>query len=287
MTLQAAAPTEGLVLHYAFPGNARDATHLQNHGTAFSAELTADRFGEPNSAYRFNGTGAFIEGVSGLPEMDSLTVSLWIALDSWVQLQNPGVPAIIFFEGDDGPGRDLVIYTLGGFHFGVKSNQGLNYYNWLPPLGVWTHLVCVADTSAQTLSMWINGQKVAEAPFAGGANIGYHEPVNLGRRPGGYNDWFFAGKLDDIRVYDRPLSPLEIASLHSAELGNAGSLSIEIETLRLTFGVVPGERYILQSSADLVTWNDYGAPFQATAATHTASVNATEQRTFWRVLSRP
>lgn len=283
----AAAPVEGLILHWPLDGDARDATHLQNHGQVAGAALAENRFGEPNSAFRFNGTGAFIEGAAPLPESESLTISMWFALDSWVQLQNPGVPHIMFFEGDDGSGRDVVIYTLGGIHFGVKSNEGLNYYNWLPPLGVWTHLICVADAPQRKLSMWINGAKVAEKEFSGGANIGAHAPVNLGRRPGSYNDWFFAGAIDQVRVYDRALSELEIASLHAAERGNAGEMSIEIETLRLTFGVIPGDRYILQSSADLLSWSDYGAPFQATAAEHTASVQAVGQGTFWRVLSSP
>jgi hypothetical protein len=184
-TARAAAPTDGLVLHYSFSGNANDATHLMNNGVSFGATLAADRFGVENSAYHFNGTGAYMQAAGPLPEMASATVSLWLSLDSWLQYQNWGAPQVVFFEGDDGPGRDFGCYLIGGVHFFVKANEGLSYFNWMPPVGVWTHLVCVADAENQKMSIWINGRKVKEGPFSGGANIGYHAQFNLGRRPAG------------------------------------------------------------------------------------------------------
>lgn len=281
------APVDGLVLNYKFSGNSLDSGPLQNHGQAVGATLTADRFGQPDSAYQFNGTGAYVEGLAALPETASVTVSLWLRLDSWVQLQNWGAPQVIFFEGDDGPGHDFACYILGGFHFITKGGSQLDYNNWLPNVGTWIHLVCMDDALSGKMAIWVDGKKVSEGPSLGAANIGYHAPFNLGRRPGGYNDWFVAAAIDEVRIYDRALSDVEIGLLHSAEAGTARNLRISIETLRLTMGLEPGKRYILQSSPDLEAWTDFGNAFVATASTQIVSVNVFDAARFWRVLERP
>jgi len=51
----------GLVAYYPFNGNANDESGYGNHGTIHGGvTLTADRHGNPNSAYRFNGTNGYI-----------------------------------------------------------------------------------------------------------------------------------------------------------------------------------------------------------------------------------
>src|SRR5208282_5892757 len=51
---------QGLVAYYPFNGNANDASGNGNNGTVYGATLTADRFGNPNAAYSFNGASAYI-----------------------------------------------------------------------------------------------------------------------------------------------------------------------------------------------------------------------------------
>jgi len=45
---------KGLVAYYPFNGNANDESENGNNGTVNGATLTSDRFGIPNSAYRFD-----------------------------------------------------------------------------------------------------------------------------------------------------------------------------------------------------------------------------------------
>ena len=135
--------------------------------------------------------------------------------------------------------------------------------------------------------MWINGKLATETAFPGDANAGFHAPFNLGRRPGVYNDWFFAGKMDDVRVYNRALSAGEITHLHNIERGVTNALAISIETVRLTLNVVPGSRYVLQSSFDLLAWSNHGEPFVPTTAVVTTSVNVLESGKFWRLIEAP
>lgn len=284
---EAVAPTEGLVVYFPFSGSALDAGPLGNDGNLSGALLSPDRFGRVDSALHLGGTGDYLEANDALPDSESLTVSLWLALDSWVQVQNWGAPQVLFFEGDDGGGHDVACYIMGGFHFAVKSNEGLDYVNWLPSLHSWIHLVCVADAIQQRMSLWIDGKQVKEGPFTRGANAGYHAPFNLGRRPGGYNDWFLAGSLDEVRVYNRALTAEEIGILYAVDAGRADGVRIAVETVRITMDVIPGTSYLLQSSPDLTTWTDYGSAFVATSANHTVSVNAVESGRYWRLIQAP
>src|SRR4051794_3817806 len=52
--------TNGLVAYYPFNGNANDASGNGRNGTVHGATLAADRFGNTNAAYSFNGTSAYI-----------------------------------------------------------------------------------------------------------------------------------------------------------------------------------------------------------------------------------
>jgi hypothetical protein len=54
------APTSGLVAYYKFNGNASDSNGHNNHGSVNNVTLTADRFGNANKAYSFNGINSYI-----------------------------------------------------------------------------------------------------------------------------------------------------------------------------------------------------------------------------------
>ena len=48
-------PSEGLVAYYPFNGNANDVSENGNNGTVSCATLTANKDGDENSAYSFDG----------------------------------------------------------------------------------------------------------------------------------------------------------------------------------------------------------------------------------------
>ena len=71
----------GLVAHYPFNGNANDIIG-DNHGIVYGATLTADRFGNSNSAYDFDGVDDYIEKNNPSEALNigsqSWTVFLWV-----------------------------------------------------------------------------------------------------------------------------------------------------------------------------------------------------------------
>ena len=72
-------------------------------------------------------------------------------------------------------------------------------------LNTWTHLAVTFDGS--TLRMFVNGVQVSSASVAGsmGASTG---PLRIG----GDSVWgeYFKGQIDEVRIYNRALSPGEI-----------------------------------------------------------------------------
>lgn len=92
------------------------------------------------------------------------------------------------------------------------------------------------------------------------------------------------GTLTEVRVYNRALSAAEITTLYALDAGITKSLDIAVETVRLTMHVVPGKRYLLQSSSDLKSWVDFGTAFVPDTAVYQATVNVGGTWSFWRVV---
>jgi hypothetical protein len=75
--------------------------------------------------------------------------------------------------------------------------------------GVWYHVAGVVD--GENRSLYINGQLDTSAgnPVAISTNI--VAPIIIGRAGGG--GYYFPGIIDDVRIYDKPLSAGEISIL--------------------------------------------------------------------------
>jgi hypothetical protein len=78
--------TDSIIGYYPFNNNANDESGNNNNGIVNGASLVVDRFGNPNSAYLFDGVDDFIE----LPDLnattddtnDEFTISAWIKTSS-------------------------------------------------------------------------------------------------------------------------------------------------------------------------------------------------------------
>jgi hypothetical protein len=71
---------QGLLAYYPFSGNANDASGNNNHGTAQNGiQLTTDKFGNPNSAYRFDGVDDhIIVSDNGKLSPKKISVVAWV-----------------------------------------------------------------------------------------------------------------------------------------------------------------------------------------------------------------
>src|SRR6185312_11005406 len=100
----------GLVAYYPFTGNANDISGNGNNPIFNNATLTTDRFGNPNSAYSFNGVDNYIQ----IPNSPSLNPANQISICAWVKAagfyQGPchGNNIIMKGDGDYLPGNYMI-----------------------------------------------------------------------------------------------------------------------------------------------------------------------------------
>ncbi|HZM27048.1 MAG TPA: LamG domain-containing protein, partial [Gemmatimonadales bacterium] len=83
------------------------------------------------------------------------------------------------------------------------------------PLNAWTHLAATHDGT--TLRLYVNGVQVGSRAVAGALL------TSTGAlRIGGNSIWgeFFQGRIDEVRVYNRALSPSEILTDMNTRVGS-------------------------------------------------------------------
>lgn len=200
-----------------FSGNAIDSSGLANTGTVTGTTITSNcaRYGCRN----FSASGkidlpALGTSVSG---GNPRTISVWVNPSTATGIQT------IYGSGT------VAIDTLGTLHFNVGtkdaywagSSDDWHTPNNAIPLSTWTHVVFTysgGTTSSSTVHIYINA--VDQTLTFAGANhtpntnnsqysIGY-DPTTAGRN--------FSGMIDDVKVYNRALSALEVTQLYSLGL---------------------------------------------------------------------
>ncbi|MDR9398836.1 MAG: hypothetical protein RI562_07215, partial [Salibacter sp.] len=131
-TLPPNVPSNGLIAWYPFNGNANDESTFNNDGNLFGGvSLTTDRFGNPNSAYDFDGVDDFIE-VDPPNEMvfgsnTSYTVNLWIDPDNLPPLNNKQQ---IFhkYACPYGLGDDIIaMFLIDSLKFNNRGDNGSSH----------------------------------------------------------------------------------------------------------------------------------------------------------------
>jgi hypothetical protein len=215
--LVAQIPTSGLIAHYPFNGNANDATIYSNHGAVTNATLTTDRFGNPNSAYSFNGVNSVIQAPDALHLRPvNMTASVWVYNQSTSGFHSIVGKSIGTSVCDS---WQIFIYgTAGGVPFSAVScsdaGSGFTPFLVTPRTdNVWVHLVYVFDDDNNLVKLYKNNVLVQNEATSN--SIAYdNRPLMMGLTyEGGNLDFPFNGKIDDVRLYNRALNTTEIAAL--------------------------------------------------------------------------
>ena len=208
-------PTSGLLAWWGM-ANATDATTNGNTLTAFNLIPTTDRFGNANSAYAFDGTSSYLTRTSfghTFTQAGSFSVSIWIKKTNnnvGVAIMSGSTASLNFIW--------LVQSDATKAIFGTNKQQSAWFWtnattNFV--LNQWEHYVGVY--SGNTMTFYRNGvlqgtttnthTNVAQAVL----------PFWIGR---GVSGDYFTGSLDDIGIWNRALTPNEVAILFQSPLGS-------------------------------------------------------------------
>ncbi len=220
------ATEKGLKAFFPFNGNAYDLSGNGLHGTIQSGILNSKgrknydngSLNFPGGSGNFNGVGVLVNHDPILNFNDSYSFSLWFKYNA----NNSDDYQMLFSKGRDvnnSYGLSLKPSTgrLSFFH----NNGNLTVYEAAGTLSnfesVWKNISGVVDRKSKTIYLYIDGQLLAKKTYSNLSNImsstnplgiGFHEGDNGIRYP-------VNGLIDEVRFYDKALTPCEINNLYS------------------------------------------------------------------------
>jgi hypothetical protein len=218
--------TNGLVAYYPFNGNANDESGYGNNLTNYGATLCADRFGNSNQAYLFNGSNFLGSSNSPLTQVDNWTVAAWLQPASLSQATAYAI-CVGYDNGESGDG--FAIGMSGGnelwaFFPGVTFDDGDFGF---PSTNQWYHVVM--SRSSGTTTLYVNGNAINTSPIL----TTPAKPTSFEVGSGG-SDRFFAGAVGDVRVYDHAFTASEVQTIYD----NGTNSLLPVITERLTNEIV-------------------------------------------------
>ena len=212
-------PTNGLVGWWPFDGNANDESGNGNNGAATGPTLSVDRFGLQNSCYHFNNNGSItIQTLQFNNYVSSgFTISYWFTMEDSVS----SALRHFLFSNYDGVNGLQIEYYPGpsiGFRHSLRtataSPPEINYNHIFTNANSWKHAVFI--WSPPTLTTYINGAMVDQSSNAGITNLAVCCSIVTKFGSQWNNTSPHKGKLDDVGVWNRPLTPAEVQDLYTA-----------------------------------------------------------------------
>jgi hypothetical protein len=245
--------TNNLVLHLRFEGNAQDSSGRGNNGTASTtpgpnyvtgqvgaqaAELTTTLSGTTVSSASWVHLGTPADLLFG--SATSFTVGMWVKLPA------AGVPGDVPFIGTatnaaNNPGWFIgPSYQAGGWQWNFDDNPdtfGANGPDNSINDGQWHNFVVVTDRAGAVVRTYLDGILVSSVNITGLDSLDVGGPVTIGQDPTHTYPEAATFALDDIGIWRRALTPLEVANVESA--GRAGNSFDTVGTPSVTLSIAP------------------------------------------------
>lgn len=218
-----------LVGHWKMNDNAADtdvADASGNGHTGTASQNTEDMTatGKINEALDFNGTDDYVNitGASALRLTDGGTIMAWIEPDG---LGGGSVGRIADKGTTTSATNGFMFYVYANnvlaFRVDAASNNTTSSANAFS-LDAWTHVAVVFTAEGRTL--YADGVDVTAS---GGDETGLPPDVagdlRIGNRAGA-TDRAFDGAIDDVRIYKRPLTQLEIQAIYNSGSGTESAI---------------------------------------------------------------
>ena len=221
-------PPGGVTAAYAF-NEGTGATATDASGTGLNGTLmngTSWGGGHTAGAVQLDGVDDFVDlgNPAALQLTGSMTVSAWINSaaypedDAAIVSKRSGAEIGYQLDTTVDKGSRTIGFKLtnssGGqmFRYGAQALQS----------NTWYHVAGVYDAGARTLHVYLNGQ-LDDGLLQGTVTATQQNAAvnaNIGRRP--FGSYLTNGRIDDVRIYNRPLTQAEIQADMSAGVAPSG-----------------------------------------------------------------
>jgi|GEM_PF-384136 len=255
--------------------------------------------GKQGQAFSLNGTNADVK----VPASSNLNVSSF-TIDAWInpttvsnsapvaEYNNNGTLGPHFWISAANNPFNLLFNYPGALYANIVDTAGHNHVfatnnggGCCSPLavpivqGVWQHVALTFDQPSGNAVMYINGVVVDQANFGSITPNTANLPLYFGNRPGGAR---FNGGIDEVHVFNRALTPTEIAAI----AGQTGLCSTNLEQVTVSAGqnqtiTLPANSVNLTGTATdpsggtpQVSWSQLSGPTIATISSPTSTATA-------------
>lgn len=217
-------PTNGLVLQYSMEtlsqGTITDSSPNSLNGHVVAASGTVrlvTALTGYGRAIQLAGTQHQYISVPRSPVLDvnTYTLSAWVRYTGVQNDKTLGRGEVLEKAGAYWVNvRTNGLVRVGGF-FGGCANANWKYFDSTRalPINTWKHVAATYDGTA--LRVYIDGRAAGSRSFTGRTCVNT-EPLAVGAKDNpakGLLEAFWDGRLDEVRIYDRALSPTEIGQL--------------------------------------------------------------------------
>jgi hypothetical protein len=210
----AIALTDDITARYAFEGDAQDTSGNGNHGTATSVSYTTGKIGA--QAAQFDGSSSNVTIPKSVT--DDFTVAMWVKTTDTAGAAGAqwwAGKALVDGEVAGGAADWGTAIVNGKFVLGVGASGGdvtvpssVNIND-----GTWHHVVATRANTSGAMAVYVDG--VSRGTGTGPTGSRSAPPAfRIGASQPGWSA-FLNGTLDDVRLYNRILSPTEITALAS------------------------------------------------------------------------
>jgi len=218
----------GLIAYWPLDSNARDYSGYNNNGSAFNVISVADRFGNPNHAFYFNGFNSYIK----VPDNASLrlsntdfTLNAWVRIDTLNTSYGSNILSKHTSGVNDGWSWSITGYAsnpAGVVFFGPGGGSANAFGTHVLTTGQWCMVTSVYSASSQQLSIYVNGVLDNVTSGVATPNSAINATLFIGRDT--TNQYFFKGALDELRIYNSALSISSIQQLYNTSANPANNL---------------------------------------------------------------
>ncbi len=212
--------TSGLVGWWTFDGNDMNRTHAfdksgnNNNGTINNATEVAGKLGQ---SMQFYGNRSYVDCGTNLGMTNSFTLSAWIYPSNFTSTTTIISKGNFFPSNSTNYAMDLRGTGNRQVAFFLYDSSN-NFHGMAPvteqiPINQWVHVVGVYNSaSTPNFQVYINGVVSVNTTNWTGTMVSNAVSTQIGDRNGSY---YFSGKIDDVRIYNRALSSDEIKSLYN------------------------------------------------------------------------
>jgi hypothetical protein len=229
----------GLTSLMTYDPGAFDVLNANKFVNVVGATLDTDRFNQSNKAFSFSGMGQFIEyssDVANLDQNNPQTISFWARSRNSPNINSPTnyiTKNNNYDMASPSVGSSVKQFTLSTAAATGEGNTSLSYNNTGT---LWNHYVFVLQNGTNNTKIYRNDTLLATGTLnylasRTGTDLKFVVGKNSQIPSGDFSGW-----IDDIRVYSKALTDVEIGNLYAYEsqYGNVNTQSAASNTTQIT-----------------------------------------------------